>query len=90
MNSIGATSAVSQSQVLQTELPVRALPGRDGIKLPDNIKSEFSALVLKQFLEAALPENLLGSSGAGSSVWRSMLADQLAKSIADSGQVEVL
>lgn len=54
-------------------------------------RQDFTALVLQSFLEAAVPKNLTGSQspGAASGMWRSLLVEQLAKSVAASGQFDV-
>ena len=54
-------------------------------------RQDFTALVLQSFLEAAVPKNLTGSQspGAAAGMWRSLLVEQLAKSVAASGQFDV-
>lgn len=57
----------------------------------DQARQDFTALVLQSFLEAAVPKNLTGSQspGAAGGMWRSLLVEQLAKSVAASGQFDV-
>ena len=54
-------------------------------------REDFTAMVLQSFLEAAVPKNLTGteSPSAASGMWRSLLVEQLAKSVAASGQFNV-
>ena len=54
-------------------------------------RQDFTAMVLQSFLEAAVPKNLTGSQspGAAGGMWRSLLVEQLAKSVAASGQFDV-
>ena len=54
-------------------------------------REDFTAMVLQNFLEAAIPKNLTGSDSAGpaNSMYRSLLVEQLAKSVAAAGQFNV-
>lgn len=54
-------------------------------------REDFTAMVLQNFLEAAIPKNLTGndSPGAANGMYRSLLVEQLAKSVAASGQFNV-
>ncbi|MGI9479842.1 MAG: hypothetical protein ACR2PI_24285 [Hyphomicrobiaceae bacterium] len=54
-------------------------------------REDFTAMVLQNFLEAAIPKNLTGSdaSGPANSMYRSLLVEQLAKSVAAAGQFNV-
>ncbi|MFY0610936.1 MAG: hypothetical protein JXQ99_05375 [Hyphomicrobiaceae bacterium] len=54
-------------------------------------REDFTAMILQNFLEAAIPKDLTGSDspGAANSMYRSLLVEQLAKSVAVSGQFNV-
>lgn len=60
--------------------------------LTKDARAEFSSFVLSSFLEAAVPKSLGGpeQQGAGGDMWRSMLVQQLAKTLARSGQIDLL
>ena len=54
-------------------------------------REDFTAMVLQSFLEAAVPKNLTGTENpsAAGGMYRSLLVEQLAKSVAASGQFNV-
>lgn len=60
--------------------------------LTKDAKAEFSSFVLSSFLDAAVPKSLAGTEqqGPGGDMWRSMLVQQLAKTLAHSGQIDLL
>lgn len=55
-------------------------------------REAFTAMVLQSFLDAAVPKNISGAgrAGAANTMWRSLLVEQLAKTVAASGQFDVL
>lgn len=58
----------------------------------EKAREAFTAMVLQGFLDAAVPQNISGAgrSGAANTMWRSLLVEQLAKTVAASGQFDVL
>jgi hypothetical protein len=55
--------------------------------LSPQAKVEFASFVLAGFLEAAVPKSFSGEAqgGGAGEMWRSMLVDQLARTLAQSG-----
>ena len=59
----------------------------DGADKDSRVKTEFEAMALGGFVNDMLPKETGGlfGSGAGGDMWRSMLADEIAKEVAKSG-----
>ena len=67
---------------LNTRQQAAAVPTLDA-----NVRAEFTAIVLQTFLDTAVRDDLVG--GAGGQIWRSFLVEHLAKSLAQTGQIDV-
>ncbi len=80
---VGAADTAGQ---LRDRLPRLSLDGVDDPKAA-RVEVEFEASVLKTFVDAILPKDESDIYGQGSAgdIWKSMLADQVARQIAKSG-----
>ena len=61
-------------------------------KADDKVYAEFEALMLQNLLDAAMPKSMesLFGEGAGGSLWRSKLLEQIGRSIAERGDFRLL
>lgn len=79
-----------------TAHPPSTVAGNTTLSAPaseiDKAREAFTAMVLQGFLDAAIPKSISGAgqSGAANTMWRSLLVEQLAKTVAASGQFDVL
>ena len=80
-----AATAAAALQSLQSS-------GTASAGISESAKMELSSFVLQGFLKAALPKDLVGSEGVGTAgaMWRSMFAQELAKVIAQNGELNLL
>ncbi len=85
----GGANLVSRSTVTGGAASQPAQPG--DMRAVRQAREDFTAMILQSFLEAAVPKKLTGteSPSAASGMWRSLLVEQLAKSVAASGQFNV-
>jgi flagellar protein FlgJ len=85
-SSAGAPAAVANPGNMRDRLSELDLDAADDQKAA-RTQIEFEASILKTFVDAILPkdENDVYGQGTAGDVWKSMLADQIAKQIAKSG-----
>jgi len=87
-----ATERSAPSVPAKRPVEVNQIPTRTSQSAPSSAHSELSSFVLQGFLAAALPKNLVGTEGAGTAgeMWRSLLVQELSKTLVASGQIDLL
>ncbi|MGI9423317.1 MAG: hypothetical protein ACR2PA_08990 [Hyphomicrobiaceae bacterium] len=94
--SITVTAAQPDSTVARPAAEVRAQGVRSASATAQagdkKVYAEFEALMLQNLLDAAMPKSMesLFGKGAGGSLWRSKLLEQIGRSIAERGDFKLL
>ena len=89
------TQTVTTREAARPASPLAHVAGKrttSSAEVESKARQEFTAFVLKSFLEAAIPKDVagLGTGDKAGSMWRGFMIDELARSMAQSGQMSVL